>query len=272
VAIIDAGKQSWTPKPGVEAEAMTDYVLFASGGNDSVALCWYASTSQEFKDKSVAVCYSNTGWAASWWPARMERFTSWVRSLGFDFHETQSEGMEHLVHRKKGWPANRPKFCTFDLKIAPALEWLNEIDPEKHAVCCVGVRREESASRRDWPLWLDSSEMHGGRELYSPLVQVGEAERDAMIRAAGWEVLPHRSKECSPCVNANRETFRTLDQVDIDKVRRIEADTGLTMFRPHRFHGAKGIDEVLRWAWSDRGQYNREQSELFGCDSGMCGG
>lgn len=37
---------------------------------------------------------------------------------------------------------------------------------------------------------------------------------------------------------------------------------------PHRFKGAAGIDEVMRWARSDRGQY---QPACSGCDSGMCG-
>ncbi len=42
------------------------------------------------------------------------------------------------------------------------------------------------------------------------------------------------------------------------------------MFRPHRFKGAKGIRQVLKWAWSERGKYEPE-TEASGCDSGMCG-
>ncbi len=247
-----------------------DYVLFASGGNDSVALVQYAI---EEKIPNICIAYSNTGWAASWWPLRMERFKSWVESAGVMYSEIPSEGMENLIDRKKGWPANRPKFCTFELKIKPAQEWLESVDPAKAAICMLGIRRSESESRRSWPRIIERSESHGGRELWSPLIEYSDADRDELVRRAGWEVLPHRSKECSPCVNANRADFRHLGEAEIDRVRRNEERTGRNMFRPHRFHGAKGIDEVMRWANSSRGQFNVNQPELemSGCDSGMCG-
>lgn len=242
------------------------YVIFASGGNDSVALVQWA---YDNRLSNVVVAYSNTGWASPSWPSRIERFKVWVESLGFSFHEIPSEGMEALIRRKKAWPANRPKFCTYELKIAPAKAWLDTIDPHKEAVCLVGVRREESAARREWLEHIESSENHGGRELWSPLVGIIEAERNTLLEKAGWEVLLYRSKECSPCVNANRTDFRNLEQADIEKVKRNEIETGRNMFRPHRFCGASGIEEVMKWAWSDRGKYQPENS---GCDSGMCGG
>jgi 3'-phosphoadenosine 5'-phosphosulfate sulfotransferase (PAPS reductase)/FAD synthetase len=241
------------------------YVIFASGGNDSIALVQWAI---ERNLQDIAVAYNNTGWASPQWPDRIERFKSWVIAHGYEFHEIPSEGMEALIRRKKGWPANRPKFCTYELKIKPAKEWLDKVDPNKEAIVMVGVRREESAARRTWPEFIETSENHGGRQLWSPLVNVTEYERNTLLTRAGWAVLPHRSKECSPCVNANRTDFRNLEESDVDKVRRNERETGKTMFRPHRFHGAKGIDEVMRWAWSERGKY---QPECGGCDSGMCG-
>lgn len=242
-----------------------DFVIFASGGNDSVALVQFA---YEEGLRNVAVAYSNTGWASPEWPERIEWFKVWVQALGYEFYEIPSEGMETLIRRKKGWPANRPKFCTYELKIAPAKAWLDKIDPDKEAEVMVGVRREESAARREWPRLIPSSENHGGRSLLSPLVDHTEIDRNALLERAGWKPLPHRSKECSPCVNANRTDFRHLSEADIDKVRRNEQETGRNMFRPHRFKGAAGIDEVMRWARSDRGQY---QPACSGCDSGMCG-
>jgi 3'-phosphoadenosine 5'-phosphosulfate sulfotransferase (PAPS reductase)/FAD synthetase len=241
------------------------YVIFASGGNDSVALVQWAKDNGL---ENVAVGYSDTGWAASEWPARIERFKVWVQSLGYEFHTIESEGMEALIRRKKAFPANRPKFCTYELKILPAKKWLDSIDPPSEAVCMVGVRREESAARQAWPEYVESSENHGGRSLWAPLATMVDDSRNDLITKAGWEVLPHRSKECSPCVNANRTDFRNLGLIEIEKVRKNESEMNRTMFRPHRFHGAVGIDEVMRWAWSDRGKYAAENS---GCDSGMCG-
>lgn len=244
---------------------MNKYVIFASGGNDSVALVDYAHVKRL---KNVTVCYSNTGWASPDWPQRIERFQSYVESCGFLFHEISSEGFEALVRRKKGFPANKPKFCTYELKIFPALQWLDVVDPAKEATCMVGVRREESAARRQWPEFVESSENHGGRSLWSPLVNLTQETRDAILASIGWGALPHRSKECSPCVNANRADFRALKEADIAKVERLESEINRTMYRVKRFKGASGIREVLRWAWSDRGKY---EPFALGCDSGRCG-
>jgi 3'-phosphoadenosine 5'-phosphosulfate sulfotransferase (PAPS reductase)/FAD synthetase len=250
----------------MSVEDSQKYVLFASGGNDSVALVQF---SVEAGFKNVAVVYSNTGWASVLWPARVAKFRDYVEAHGFSFHEIPSEGMENLIRRKKGWPANKPKFCTYELKIKPAQAWLEQFDPNKEAICMVGIRREESTSRRSWPKLIEVSDNHGGRPLFSPLVDHTEQMRNELLKHAGWEPLPYRSKECSPCVNANRADFRALDERDILKVEANEILTGRNMYRPRRFMGARGIREVIKWAWSERGKY--EPPDDSGCDSGMCG-
>jgi len=242
-----------------------DYVIFASGGNDSVALVSFADQ----KDlKNVIVCFSDTGWASPQWGTRIEQFRGYVESCGFAFVTLQSEGFMPLVIRKKGFPANKPKFCTYELKIKPAKEWLEKVDPDKEATCMVGVRREESQARAQWPERFYASANHGGRELWSPLVFLSEEQRNAMILTTPLPILTHRSRECSPCVNSNRADFRRLDEVDIKKVEDAEELIGKPMFRVQRFKGAEGIREVMKWAWSDHGKYQPEIS----CDSGMCGG
>jgi 3'-phosphoadenosine 5'-phosphosulfate sulfotransferase (PAPS reductase)/FAD synthetase len=243
-----------------------EYIVFVSGGNDSVALVGFAYT-QRLED--VAVVYTNTGWASPTWAQRVHLFSLWVELLGFRFYEVQSEGMDALITRKKAFPANKPKFCTYELKILPALRWMDTIDPERAATCCVGIRREESEARATWPEYVESSENHGGRPLWSPLVRMTTIERDALLRQYRWSPLPHRSRECSPCVNSNRADLRMLPVADIEKVRAKEQQMGLTMFRPYRYMGATGIDEVVKWANSERGQYQRPEMD---CDSGMCGG
>lgn len=245
-----------------------DYVIFASGGNDSVALVDFANVRNL---KNVAVAYSDTGWASPDWGKRIERFAAWVEDLGFSFHEIPSEGFKNLVRRKKGFPANKPKFCTYELKILPALRWLEAVDQERNATCMVGVRREESPARRNWPEFIEESENHGGRSLWSPLVNLTQETRDTILASIGWGSLPHRSKECSPCVNANRADFRALEEADILKVENMEAEMGRLMFREKRFGGAKGIRQVVRWGWSEHGKYKAPEKES-GCDSGMCGG
>lgn len=252
-----------------------DHVIFASYGNDSIALIQWA---KEQNLSNVAVVYSDTGWAADHWEDRVKEKEQWVSSLGFTPYRTDSIGLEALVKQRKGWPRNGMQFCTLELKIRPALQWLDDNDPEKKATVLVGVRREESVARRNFPEVTESSPNHGGRRLLAPLANFTTADRDALLLRAGVEPLPHRSMECFPCINSNRADLRLLakDEAKVAEVERIETEMGLTskgkprvMFRPAKFMGATGIREVIKWAESDRGKYNKDEKE-FDCEGGFC--
>lgn len=258
---------------------MSKYVIFASYGNDSIALIQWAHE-QGLRD--VTCLYSDTGWAADWWLGRVEMGEALAASYGFATARTESEGMLALIKRKKGWPAGggMGSFCTSELKVIPALNWLKANDPEGDAVCMTGVRREESTHRSDAPEHVSDSERHGGRDLWQPLVRHTDAMRDELILRAGWVPLPHRSMECFPCVNANIDDLRMLTEDRIELIDITERDMGMTgkgkprvMFRPARHKGAVGIRNVVEWASCLR---ERDQMEMFGsgagCDSGFCGG
>lgn len=250
-------------------------VICASYGNDSIALIQWAY------DRSLpntTVLYSDTGWSVDWWDQRVSKAEEWVRTLGFKTSRTHCEGMVSLVRRKKGWPRNGMQFCTTELKIKPTIEWLKCNDTEGEATCLVGVRREESARRRTFPEYTEESPTHGGRPLWAPLVNFSENMRDTLVHKAGFEVLPHRSMECFPCVNANRGDLRLLanDQDRVTLIEAEEASLGISahgkpkfMFRPNKFQGACGIREICRWAKASHGKYDPQ--ETGSCDSGFCG-
>lgn len=252
-----------------------DYVIFASYGNDSVALIQWA---HERGLDGVAVVYSDTGWAADWWPARVAQGEAWARSLGFTTHQTTCEGMEGLVMRKKAWPrggGGKYQFCTAALKKEPAQAWLDANDPAGEATCMTGVRREESANRADAPEWVTASEEHGGRELWQPLVRHTVAERNALALKSPLPLLPFRSKECYPCVNVRKPELRQLDEPARHKVFRIEQAAGINskgnarvMFSPARHGGAVGIDAVIE----DAKHNTDDLFQTVGCESGWCGG
>lgn len=251
------------------------HVIFASYGNDSIALIQWA---RERGLDGVVVAYSDTEWAAPWWRERVLKGEAWVRSLGFSACRIPSEGLVELVRRKRGWPRQGMQFCTEELKIRPALRWLELNDPDREATCMVGIRREESRSRSSFPEWTEESDRHGGRSLWAPLVTYTEARRDDLIVRAGFEIYPHRSMECYPCINSNRADLRMLDDERVAFIEKIEHDMGhtsegkpRTMFRPYRHQGAVGIREVVRWAQSERGQYDPDEAPAGGCDSGFCG-
>lgn len=251
-----------------------DYVIFASYGNDSVALIQWA---HEHGLEGVTVAYSNTGWAAHKWAERVRIGREWAESLGFQTVEIPSMGMHGLVRMKKAWPrggGGKFQFCTEHLKEVPALAWLDRVDPQREAICMVGVRREESANRAQFPEWTESSEKHGGRSLHAPLVRHREAERNALVLKTPLPVLPHRSKECWPCVNARKPELAAMDEPAIVRIEDEEAKAGINsngnarvMFSPARHNGAVGIRAVVEDA-------KNNMDDLFepaGCDGGWCG-
>lgn len=250
---------------------MTDFV-FVSWGNDSVALLQWL---RERDAESFTCVFSDTGWAAPWWLERIEQGEEFARRCGYEVARLPSVGMQRLVQLRKGWPSNQYQFCTEELKIKPALGYMDERDPNREAVCVLGVRREESRRRATFPEHVEESERHGGRDLWAPLVRVLTPERDELVRRAGFDVLSHRSMECYPCVNANRSDLRQLTDERVSEIEEMETAMGFTskgkprtMFRPGRFRGAVGIREVKRWADSERGAY---EPPTAGCDSGWCG-
>lgn len=193
--------------------------------------------------------------------------------MGFKAEHIQPEiQFEELMRRKKGFPDQRHQWCSALLKGLPFLTWIDDADPEFKATVLIGKRREESPDRADTPEFVESSPYHGGRRVWHPLYLHTEAQRDELLARAGFEKLPHRSDECSPCVNANKGDIRRLTQFEIDRLKQLEGETGKTMFRTKKKGGAKGIEQVIQWAHSGRGRYNPKQESLFtSCSSGYCG-
>lgn len=257
-------------------------VVGTSWGNDSVALVQWCFESGL---TNVTCLYNDTGW--SWpghgnheaWADRVDRMEAWARSLGFNTARTSSLGMEALVKspRGSGWPRQGMQFCTWELKIAPTLVWLAENDPLGVALCMNGKRRAESVQRSQTVEWIEDSLAHGGRTLRQPLFDHDYAARDGLIRRAGHDVLPHKSRECV-CVNSAAADLRQWPEVVVANVERIETDLGgkKTMFRPAKKMGATGIREVIRWANAGRGKYRPlddgtgPAGPTTGCDGGYC--
>jgi 3'-phosphoadenosine 5'-phosphosulfate sulfotransferase (PAPS reductase)/FAD synthetase len=247
-------------------DAALRYVISASYGNDSMAMLQWA---HEQDLQNVTAVYCDTGWAAPGWEDRVAEGEAVAKRLGFSTVQVQSMGMEALVRMKNGFPGNGQQFCTAWLKGLPFLQWIDEADPERQAVVMIGKRREESEARKDTPEWIEASEYHGDRTVWHPLYLHSEADRDALLLRAGVEKLPHRSDECSPCVNANRNDLRRLSGRQIGKVATLETETGHPMFRTAKHAGAQGIEQVIQWAKYSPGQFKLGIDDLFvtGCGS-----
>ena len=241
-------------------------VISSSAGNDSLAMIQW-SIEQNIPDVHVVFC--DTGWAAPGWMVRVEKVHAYAKANGMEAHIVKSLGMQELVRMKKGFPGNAQQFCTAHLKGVPFLEWIDEADKDYKAIVMVGKRRVESEARKNTPEYIYNSDYHGGRTLWHPLYLHTDAERNALIERSGFEILPHRSLECNPCVNANRQDFLRLTPGEIERVNELEVEIGKPMFRPKRF-SALGIYGVIAWAKDgrDRGDFAEEDAQcasLFGC-------
>ena len=241
--------------------------ISVSYGNDSIAMIQWA---KETGQQNVVAAYCDTGWASPGWPQRVERGEALAKSYGFQTVRCKSMGMPALVRMKKGWPGNGQQFCTLHLKGIPFLEWIDEADPERQAVVAVGKRRAESKERANTPEFIHNSEYHAGRTIWHPLYLHTNEQRDGLLSRAGFDPLPHRSRECNPCVNGNRKTFLGRTPGEIERVSDLEAEIGKPMFRPKRFN-VLGIHGVIVWAKdgkrrADIGTEEEGCSSLFGCE------
>lgn len=241
-------------------------VISSSAGNDSVALIQW-SIERNLPQRHVVFCH--TGWLAPGWIQRVERVHAWAEAAGCQTHIVRSIGMQTLVRDRKGFPGNGQQFCTAHLKGVPFLGWIDQVDPEYKATVLIGKRREESAARADTPEFIEGSEYHNGRQVWPPLFLHTEQMRNELLARAGFDVLLHRSLECNPCVNANREDFKRLTTGEIERVSELEVEISQPMFRAKRF-GALGIHGVVAWAKDGRKRDAIADEEaacagLFGC-------
>lgn len=135
-----------------------------------------------------------------------------------------------LVKRKRGWPSagGQSQFCTAELKVLPALEWLDANDPGKEATAMTGVRRRESKHRSEAPEHVDESERHGGRDLWQLMVRHTDEMRDALRHRAGFDALPHRSLECYPCINTKIDDISLFSEDRIKLIDITENYLGVT--------------------------------------------
>ncbi len=284
------------------------YLVASSMGNDSIALIQYMHESHK---GDFGIVYNDTGWARGDWPERVVKVSSWCFDNGVTMYITKSEGMEALVRRKKGWPmpASNMQFCTNELKEKPTLDLFSKIDTDGDLIIVTGRRREESTNRSKLSAWQYESVKHGGRDVFNPLVSYNETQRNHLVSEFGFDILPHQSMECYPCVCANKTDLgaMSLSEKRVLEIEAIEIDMGHTrngkprvMFRPYRVGGGVGIKQAVEWGKGERGyksdhvpvQYklndkepvefacsdiaydeNTKEGKVFArqCDGGYCG-
>jgi len=193
--------------------------------------------------------------------------------------------------RKAFFPSRMRRWCTQELKARPFIQWAKAHPDE--LVNVLGIRRDESAARAEWPEWAQHPDVPSV-EVWAPLI--AWTVQDVVDIHARHGVTPcrlyldgARRVGCWPCIQSNREELRLLsrDDVRVAILRDLESLVSKIRNEPRAWFQAAvpmqdgtsppwPIDRALEWAAeTPRG---RGQMDLFaalpseaGCARwGMC--
>lgn len=204
------------------------YYIIGNFGNHSLAAMQFLI---ETKGSSIHFVYVNTGWAAASWLSRVEAGVAYAERKGVIVHQLHSEqDFEKLVLDRRQFPSPKFQWCASFLKALPVLAFLDDEDPASEALIVSGKRRIDSRRYTDLDEFEMNSELYQGRTLWNPLYAFDEAEFNALIQRAGFELLAHPSLECSPCIHANRDDLSLLDINAVKRLHNLETQIGQTMF------------------------------------------
>jgi len=123
-------------------------------------------------------------------------------------------GFYDLARKKKRFPSTKARFCTEELKLKPAKEFLRKLEEEGHEILLhTGVRGAESPERA----LLDERgfDSFTGMEVYRPLLKWTIEEVWAIHRKYRVPINPLYLKGasrvgCFPCVMSNKMEMRMI--------------------------------------------------------------
>lgn len=247
-------------------------VVSVSGGKDSTA-CMIALREAGLAFRAV---FADTGWEAP----ETYVYLDTLRSIFGPIDVVR--GPETLLERARrggGFPLRAGRWCTDELKVKPLRSYHDKIG---ETVSVVGVRAQESESRRDLPE-IEDSQWWGGW-VWRPLIawselDVYEAHRRASVPLNPLYLRGHDRVGCYPCIHERKSGIALIAEYApgrIDEIREAERDiTRLrrdrnaetpgryahevaTFFQP-RPSGtgvrdrAVGIDDVVAWSRTTAG-------------------
>lgn len=163
-------------------------------------------------------------------------------------------------------PSRKAQFCTEILKLRPQKRWVDEqfeaggqYDGEDY-VRYTGLRRDESEARKNTPDY--EFDKYFDCEVFHPIASWTKQSCFDFVRARGEQINPlylmgFNRVGCAPCINSSKaDILNWLERRPemIEKVRRMEAETGRTYFAPSvpGVH-TNSIDQIIAWAKTSRG-------------------
>lgn len=199
-------------------------VIFGNYGNNTVALIQWA-LEQGIED--VCVLHVETGWAADGWAERVTQGQHFAADCGFTpiALKPPSSFAEQIIDRGR-FPSVKFQWCAGFLKGLAFLAWADQHDALCEARVLLPSRRSDSRARFNLAEFEPDHPHYGGREVWYPLYQTNDLERDRLIARTPFEKLSHRSLECHPCVHSPASEWQSLSGGDQAKVAQIEQVIG----------------------------------------------
>ena len=249
-------------------------VLRCNFSDESLALIefiYQKVKANALKDK-VCVVYIDTGWAATGWDQRVKSCAEYVVRRGFEMVTLKPpQDFTDMILSRGNFPSVKFQWCVSFMKGLPFLSWLDEVDPNCEWIIALPKRQalyEEPISE-----FKLECQYHGERDVWHPLYQHSDADREKLVANAGFVPLAQRSLECEPCVKASCQDLKRLSQPDIAKTHKLEQTLLKPMFPIGTFGAKGGIEAAIQWARDNepctdgkRGsQFSRGCGDPFGC-------
>jgi len=178
-------------------------------------------------------------------------------------------GMEQAIFRKQIFPSAVRPYCTIELKVTPALNFMSEVRALYKAkpVNCVGVRAEESAKRSKLKITHEQDECTTWRPILnlkeSEVIQIHKRHK---IQPNPLYLRGMRRVGCYPCIHSTKQEIRLLAEQEPERVEYLidlesrvnkhfehkEKKDPLTFFGPKRSKQRNTVSEVVEWSRTDR--------------------
>uniref|UniRef100_UPI000374A920 hypothetical protein n=1 Tax=Legionella tunisiensis TaxID=1034944 RepID=UPI000374A920 len=155
-----------------------------------------------------------------------------ARKQGVIVHALSAQAtFAEMVIDRKQFPSRKFQWCASFLKGLAILTHLDELDPACEAYIVSGKRQLDSRRYANLQEFEQQDDLYQGRTLWHPLWQTGNEAFTALIKRAGFSLLPHQSLECSPCIHANLGELKRLDAQALQRLDKLEQQINQTMFQ-----------------------------------------
>lgn len=238
------------------------YCVIANFGNESIALIQWL---YEHKHQNVLVLSVDTGWGAECFNERVKNAQAWVKTLGFkEVRLTSKPDMIDCVKDRGDFPSKKFHWCAGFIKGLAFEAYLDEHDPTCEYQMVFAKRK--AASRANQMLHAsETSEHFHDRKVWHPLLSLTDKERDELIRKAGFEVLPHTSLECAPCIHAKRADLNLLSPNDIKRLHQVEKTLNKTMFNKSIVALCNESKDLAETQYASLEEYDKGCGSAYSC-------